>query len=267
MFYDNSELTMGLEVRAAELEKLIDELQARVVGAPVGKLRIATRDGRIEYYHRKNKTDRCGKYIKVNNHNLPKQLAQKDYDFDLLTAAINELEAIRKLQDANMISHINDKTKLMSSDKLKLITSVEDLRREFIEKWSVVNYEHRVFKPDDPEYYSSDGTRVCSKSEGIILDTYQRHNIPFHYEKPLIIDGYVFHPDFYLLNTRTMKSFYHEHLGMMGNQDYAYRTIRKLKLFENNGIILGKNLLITMEANGIPVTYKDIENIIREYLT
>lgn len=266
MIYSNSNLTAELEARATELQKLINELQARVTGAPEGKLKIATKGDRIEYYHRENEVNKPWKYISQSNNQLAKMLAQKDYDFKLLKAANNELKAIQQLIRANTQKNAEQKLHAMSPARQKLITSIDNQCLEFIEKWSVVDYEHGTFKDSDPEYYASDGTRVRSKSESIIMDTYLRHNIPCHYEKPLVIGNSIFRPDFYLLNTRTMKSFYHEHLGMMDNPGYANSAVRKLKYFEKNGIIPGKNLIITMEVNGIPINYKDVENIIREYL-
>lgn len=266
MVYDNSNLILELKAREKDLLEIIDELRTRVAEAPEGKLRIAHKGEKIQYYHREKRTDKTGKYIRCKDTDMPRLLAQGDYDSGLLKAAISELKVVRKLIESNMLTEINNKTKLMSAEKLKLITSLDDLRRNFIEKWSIVDYDRRIFRDGDPEYYASDGTRVHSKSEVIILDTYLRHNIPCHYEKPLVIGDAVFRPDFYLLNTRTMKSFYHEHLGMMGNSNYAAQTIKKLKFLEKNGIVLGKNLFVTMEAEGIPINYKDVEIKIKEFL-
>ena len=51
----------------------------------------------------------------------------------------------------------------------------------------------------------------------------------------------------YEFKTKT-KEFIWEHFGLMDNPDYANRTASKLKVFNENKIFPGKNLIITMET-------------------
>ena len=52
----------------------------------------------------------------------------------------------------------------------------------------------------------------------------------------------------------------------MDNPDYADLTVKKLKVFNENKIFLGKNLIITMESSATPLNSRQVENLINEYL-
>lgn len=53
---------------------------------------------------------------------------------------------------------------------------------------------------------------------------------------------------------------------MMDSPDYAVRTVKKLKIFGENKIFLGKNLIITMETAENPPNSRLIEALIKEFL-
>ena len=53
---------------------------------------------------------------------------------------------------------------------------------------------------------------------------------------------------------------------MMDKTDYAENTVRKLKVFSENKIFPGKNLLITMESSKIPLSSRQVEVLITEFL-
>ena len=122
-----------------------------------------------------------------------------------------------------------------------------------------------------PEYLTARGERVRSKSEIIIADTLFRLKIPYRYEYPLNLkntkgEKLTLYPDFTCLNLRTRREFYWEHFGMMDNSEYSENVVQKLHLYEQNGIIPGKNLIITMETSTIPINTKQIELLAKSYL-
>ena len=53
---------------------------------------------------------------------------------------------------------------------------------------------------------------------------------------------------------------------MMDSPGYAERTVKKLKVFSENKIYPGKNLIITMETSATPLSARQVENLINEYL-
>ena len=75
-----------------------------------------------------------------------------------------------------------------------------------------------------------------------------------------------FHPDFMCLNVRTRKEFYWEHFGLMDNFEYAQNTAGKLRLFAENNIFPGQNLIITMETQAEPLVTQFVERLIKTFL-
>jgi hypothetical protein len=74
------------------------------------------------------------------------------------------------------------------------------------------------------------------------------------------------YPDFTVLNVRTRKEFYWEHLGMMDQPDYCKNALSKVEIYEKNGLMPGKELLLTHETKGHPIQTGIVENMIKSFL-
>ena len=57
---------------------------------------------------------------------------------------------------------------------------------------------------------------------------------------------------------------YHEHMGLLDDDEYRYHGFRKIAEYSKNGIFSGKNLIITIEGNGCPLNIRDIEICTKE---
>ena len=89
--------------------------------------------------------------------------------------------------------------------------------------------------------------------------------IPYRYEAELILpNGGVRYPDFTLLNTRTREMVYYEHFGLLDDSGYRRENLQKIGEYIQNGIILGKNLIFTFEAQGSPLNLKNIRRMLSE---
>lgn len=115
-------------------------------------------------------------------------------------------------------------------------------------------------------YYTSRGGFVRSKSEKIIADALEKYNIPYQYEPVLELGYNTVYPDFVVLNVRTRKTIYWEHLGIVSDMEYATKNFIKIQNYEKNGYLLGKDLIITMESSDIPMNIKLVEQKIKEFL-
>lgn len=78
------------------LENLIHETKKRLETAPKGSLRVSQSEGSIQFFYRRESSDRRGIYLKKREHSLASELAQKDYDQKICEAAEKELKAIQK---------------------------------------------------------------------------------------------------------------------------------------------------------------------------
>ena len=73
-------------------------------------------------------------------------------------------------------------------------------------------------------------------------------------------------PDFTVMNRMNGKRYIYEHLGMMDNQTYVESNMKKLELYEKNGFLLGKNLLVTHETSKSPLNIAVVDSYIEHYL-
>ncbi|MBR1397518.1 MAG: ATP-dependent DNA helicase RecQ [Selenomonadaceae bacterium] len=82
-------------------------------------------------------------------------------------------------------------------------------------------------------YKTADGNFVRSKSEVIISDLLYCANINYNYEEKLYYDGKKFIlPDFTIYLPDGKKIFW-EHIGMIGNEEYDSKWIKKLDIYEH----------------------------------
>ncbi len=134
-----------------------------------------------------------------------------------------------------------------------------------IKEWQNVTYPVKPFRSDDIEYYTQRGERVRSKSETIIADKLFSLGIPYRYEYPLTLFDcgrpIEVHPDFTLLDIHTRDNVYFEHAGMIDDAEYSDAFARKINTYASNGIILGRNLIISAETSSVPLNIKRVERM------
>ena len=68
------------------------------------------------------------------------------------------------------------------------------------------------------------------------------------------------------MNRRTGKIYLYEHFGRMDDFMYVENSMRKLDLYEKNGYLLGKNLIITRETVASPLNIQKVDSYIKEFL-
>lgn len=243
---------------------------------PQGHLRIAQlskKTQKPQYYHYTNPKDKKGRFIPRKETKLAVQLAQKDYDISIIKLLKKQIGATRQyLKNINSISACYTN---LSPARQQLITPVTLTDKQYAEQWQSVSWQGRSFADDSPDHTTSKGERVRSKSEVLIADSLYRLKIPYRYEFPLEIKRYpkekhsqniTFHPDFMCLNVHTRKEFFWEHFGLIDNFEYAQNTAGKLRLYAENNIFPGQNLIITMETQAEPLTTKIVEMMIKAFL-
>ena len=148
-----------------------------------------------------------------------------------------------------------------------LIEPIDMKRNRFLDE----KYEPSIFEEDDKtEFYTLRNERVRSKSELIIADELYRYQVPYRYEKPLILQDWgksiIFRPDFTVMNNKSGKIYIWEHLGMMDNPEYVEKNMRKLDIYERNGFLLGENLLMSHETSKVPLNRIVLDSYIENYL-
>ena len=263
----NQTLKDELRTLKRDIEEHASVVFKRLSDSPEGFLRITQKWHKSQYYLRTGPNDPNGKYIPEKDRPLAVRLAQKDYDTKLLKVLENQQKAIEnfiKDYDPEAAQQVYEKL----SDQRKALVTPEFLSdEEFVRQWQDTPYTRMGFKEEDQEFYTAKGERVRSKSEILIADALGRHNIPYLCEFPVYNHGVLFAaPDFKCLNVRLRKEYYWEHLGKLGDEDYARRNVRKMDKYSLADDFDESRLILTFETDSQPLNTKVIEEKIRKYL-
>ena len=108
------------------------------------------------------------------------------------------------------------------------------------------------------------GELVRSKSEVIIANALFYNGLSYEYEPELELEGKIKRPDFKIVDADTGMEWYWEHCGMMSDVKYAKRWEDKEKFYAKNGIVRGKNLIVTEERAGEGLNSGEIDELIKQ---
>ena len=116
-----SNIVEKVEEEVRMLEEIILKAEKSLKTAPEGILRVSKCRGTTQYYKRENEQDKNGQYIKKNNRNLARGLAQKEYDMEMLLAAKEQKEKLCGFLKEYMTYQMQDIYYLLSEEHQKLI--------------------------------------------------------------------------------------------------------------------------------------------------
>ncbi len=276
-----------LRSRLKKLKEVYEQLQKATEKTIEGHLRIIKNSNSAQYYHRTNPKDYNGKYLPRSENELAEKLAQKDYYIKIIPALENEISATelylskisRKEKESKLsgeATKLDSIYKKMTLERQKLVSPLTFTDEQYINQWQKESWQGRPISSDAPYLLTTRKERVRSKSELLIADALARCNIPYRYEFPLELisaaaqagknktEVIKVYPDFLCLNVKKRSEYYWEHFGLMDNKDYAHKASRKLRLYAENNIYIGKNLIITMETQSEPLSTLVIEKTIKE---
>lgn len=254
-----------LILRKQRLEKCIHSATLFMQQAPQGRLRISKRSNGNRYYHITHAHETSGVYIRSSNLELASQLAQKDYLERFLKAAHHELACINSCLRTLDKNNAEAVYTLLNQDRQNLVSPYMVDDDMCADRWNALPFNTNSFEPEEKVFMTRRGEMVRSKSELIIADMYYSLGIPYRYECELVLkNGKSKYPDFTLFHAPKRMTIYHEHLGCMSNQDYIRRNLIKLRAYEENGIFVGKNLLLTFETEDIPFNIQSFREHVKE---
>ena len=255
----------ALREEQKRLKEIIAKAKKENEHMPEGNLRISKHKNRCRYYHCVH--DRNGIYIPKRNMILREQLAQKAYNSSIINIAEEQLAKINKMLEIDADEKMKKCMIPCIHDRKKLINPIEDTWENNLQKWFAAPYQGKEFQEGAPMILTENGERVRSKSEKILADYFYRQNILYKYEKPLYLKGYgTVYPDFTFLSSKTGKEIYWEHEGMMDKQEYARNAVRKIELYQKNGIYPGERLILTFETEQSMLNQNILEKLVEKYL-
>lgn len=108
------------------------------------------------------------------------------------------------------------------------------------------------------------GMFVRSKSEIVLCLLLDHYEISYEYEKPITLNGITFRPD---LTIQAKDGIvYWEHRGMADDKEYELNWDEKKRIYTENGIREGKNLIVTYDREDGSIDAEEIRYLIEKYL-
>lgn len=264
MEYDNGRLLkLVAGLTKDSLTKIAEEKRRSLQKAPEGYLLIRNKENRFQYYHVKE--GKNGKYLRKKQENIAKALAQKSYDERILKLVEQELEQIEAFEKKDLFTEMDGIYRNMCKGRQELVTPIWLSDAEYRKRWEEEPFVPKSFSTEDnSSYYTDRGERVRSKSEILIANYLLKNGIPYHYEKPLFLkNGKILHPDFTILNVRERKVYYWEHCGGLDMHDYREGMVRRIGDYAESGIVIGKQLTITVETVQQPLKINTINQMLK----
>lgn len=260
-------LHQQLVKRREYLMQLQEDIVRQSMDLPQGRLRVNNDRGIARYYHICKEGDTHGEYITKKNMDLASKLAQRDYIQKLKRVIEDELKDIEKYLSRHSEHAMESVFTNLNDYRQNLVMPLVIPDELYVQQWEREPYVTNPYYPEERVYPTKKDELVRSKSEAMLADMFYEMGIPYRYEAQLRLrGGKIKYPDFTLLNCRTREVLYHEHLGLMDDDEYRRANLIKLDEYQKSGIYLGKNLIITYEAQGCYLNIKEIKKMVQEIL-
>ena len=259
-------ITELADTRKQELQTCLDNLQKSLKKAPKGLLRAQPHKNSFQYYIISERGDTKGKYLPRKEIRKARAIAQRDYNKAAADILKIEIAALTSLLADYRPNELDEAYTQLHPGRRALVTPICEPDEEFIATWQHLPYTGKPFEINAPEFFTSTGVRVRSKSEVIIAEALYRAGIPFRYEYPISVKGWgTLYPDFTCLNTTSREEIIWEHFGLMGDPDYAENAVQKISRYAASGYILGKNFIATFESGNTPLSVKQVQAYINAF--
>ncbi len=262
-----NELENFLEAYRQKLKKARSELEGELVKAPQGSLKVVCKEKLTQFYYRKVPGDKEGTYIPRKEADLVKKLAVKKYAEKTVGPLCKQIQLVERLLACNQEKALQLAFEGLHKAARLLVEPVLLEPEQLAQKWQAVEYEGLPFEKTDRQFFTSRDEQMRSKSEIMIAEALYNAGVPYRYEFPLHIKGRgTFHPDFLCLNKRTGREIIWEHFGLMDKPEYAANAMEKIALYAQNGYVLGRNFIYTMESSAMPLNSKLVKLLIETHL-
>ena len=253
--------------RKHELINAITIAESVIEKAPQGRLRVAKTSSGAHFFHVTSNENTCGKYISLSDDKLISTLANKNYAELFLKKAyieLNDIDAFLKKESMGKAEEVYDEINQLRKPYVSPILMSDD---EYLTRWQMESYRINLYKPEDKIYETERHEFVRSKSEMDIANLLNQMGIPYRYEAELILpNGSVRYPDFTLLKIETREIVYYEHFGLLDDSGYRRENLQKIGEYTHYGIIPGKNLIFSFEAQGSPLNLRNIRKMVGEFM-
>lgn len=260
------ELLRAVDTYEQALGKLIIKLESNLKQSPEGYLRINQKGNSCDYYYYKTTKQRPGQYLSFRaNQKLIHDICQKSYEQKLLPSVKTALHSLQKLSSHLRVFDADSAYDKLAAARKPLVSSYFLSDHDYVFYWKIAHQAVHSFREADAVYLTDNNERVRSKSEVIIANLFASLGVPYCYEPIVTIGRVDYRPDFIVLNVRTRKEYYWEHLGMLDDSNYVDHSFRKIAIYEKNGLIPGENLILSFESASAPLDILLLKQLIQKF--
>ncbi len=244
-------------------EVKISQLEKELLASPEGNL-SCQKNGKYEKYYQVTENGRV--YIPKSNKELASLLAKKKYLLSALQDLQVEQEALRNYLKSKENYKPKRESFLNNQIYRNLLQDAYLLEcSDEIKEWKCEDYRKNSLYPEQLKFKCKSGNMVRSKTEMMIDQILFAKGIPFRYECELRMGEMIYYPDFTICHPWTGEIFFWEHFGMMDNAQYAQKAFKKLQNYNENGLLINRQLIATFETTEMPMNLTKIESIVNEY--
>lgn len=249
------------------LEKEMKRLEKEIKTLPKGKLAVYTIDGYRRFYqiyqdpktHKKTRT-----YISNYDKTLIKRMMDKTIYVTDLENKREEYERLRKYVYAYENKSPGKERKIARMKELMELDEYSSPLTKICQEWEKEDYPTNPY-PKTKGFKSALGVEVRSKSEAYIASKLKERGLPVRYECELKLRNSTVYPDFTIMDPRTERIYYWEHLGMMDDENYAKSAAYKVADYAAAGYYPMKDLIITSETKDKPLDFGLVNSLIEYY--
>ena len=269
------------------LEKMLKGIDMFLSVAPEGYLKWQNKNGKTYYYQQymqdvpmiadktmdtENFDKWKRKYIRKRDIGIVAALAQKNYYSSVKPLVQKQLKELKQFVNKYPKENLEEIYEALSVERKRFVKPLQVSVKQKIIQWEAEVYEKNTKYSENLKFETDQGELVRSKSEVIIANLlYQNQNhILYKYERPLemTIEGRskIVYPDFTILSKRTGKIIYWEHAGRMDDPYYVNDFVKKMNTYVTNGLLPGKDVILTYETQNNPLEIGVVKRMIKELI-
>ena len=182
-----------------------------------------------------------------------------------------QLKELKQFVNKYPKDNLEEMYETLSDERKRLVKPLQPSVKQIIEQWEDEVYEKNTKYSEYLKFETDQGELVRSKSEVIIANLlYQNRHILYKYERPLELEAEgkskIVYPDFTILNKRTGKIVYWEHAGRMDDPYYVNDFVKKINTYVTNGLLRGKDVILTYETQNNPLEISVVKRMIKELI-
>ena len=267
------------------LEKMLKGIDMFLSVAPEGYLKWQNKNGKTYYYQQylqdvpmiadktmdtENFDKWKRKYIRRRDIGIVAALAQKHYYSSVKPLVQKQLKELKQFVNKYPKENLEEIYEALSVERKRFVKPLQVSVKQKIIQWEAEVYEKNTKYSENLKFETDQGELVRSKSEVIIANLlYQNQNhMLYKYERPLemTIEGRskIVYPDFTILSKRTGKIIYWEHAGRMDDPYYVNDFVKKMNTYVTNGLLPGKDVILTYETQNNPLEISAVKRMIKE---